>query len=823
MEHVYENLDFLAFGIGVVVLFAVLHVWLRRKSIHTRQGVPLLAWVLVIAVLGVGIVVTDRLGHSARDKLERTVTGYAPTYAQEIERLGHVDVSVETAPDDRGYLRLIDAERRWLSVNPTVNDIYTLRRNAAGDIALIVDSETDYDRNGRYEGEREARTDIGEALDVEGPIVDAAFAGKGGFDPEFSTDRWGTWVSAYWPIHDDAGRVEAVLGVDYDAREWAAEIRQARWNALAVTAVMVLMLFGGTLMFALRDIELDMRRRHADALAAARDAAESASALKSQFLARMSHEIRTPINGVMGVTELLLQTPLDTKQQHFGELIYRSAVTLLDVINDILDYSKIEAGKLTLEQIEFDPSDIFEDVAELLAARAQGKGLDLNLDLPVDRSLALRGDPARLRQIVTNFVGNAIKFTSEGEVTLVGRWHQAGDTCRLRCEVRDTGPGVAPAMREVLFEPFVQADSSTTRRFGGTGLGLAICKRLVDAMGGELGCDTRDAGGALFWFDVPLLRGQHLPDALPSNMAHAVGLRGVNALIVDDNTTNREILEHVCAAWGMHYATAGHGMQALDVMRAAVAAGRPFDVAVLDLDMPAMDGLELARRIKADPLLAATRLLMLSSVCHLAGEDVWRPAGIERYLTKPARQPQLYAALTGLLGAGAEELAAQPAPTTLPTAALPRFSGRVLLAEDNAINQLVAESALVGLGLDVDTVDNGRAAVDAICRDGKRYDAVLMDCEMPELDGRAATAEIRAFESSAHQPRIPIIALTAHAMESDREHCLAVGMDDYLSKPFTGAQLGTTLARWLQPAPIPAGDPAASSSGAPRVDDVALV
>ena len=796
MDLLDDNLDFLAFAAAVLVLFALLHLWLRRKTAGSRPGVPPAAWMMTIVVLGVGGWFTDRLGHDAREKLERTVIGYAPTYAQEIERLGHATITLDTPPDDPAYLRIIEAERRWLAVNPVVSDIYTFRRGSGDEVLLIVDSETDYDRNGRYEGEREARTEIGEPVEFGGAVAANAFAGHGGFDPEISTDRWGTWVNACWPIYDAAGKVEAVLGVDYDATSWTREISQARWKGFAVTSVMLLMLFGATVILALLGIELDIRKRHADALAGARDAAESASALKSQFLARMSHEIRTPINGVMGVTELLLQTSLDTKQQHFGDLIYRSATTLLDVINDILDYSKIEAGKLTLEQIEFDPRDIFEDVTELQAARAQGKGLDLNLDLPVGDDVVLRGDPARLRQIVTNFVSNAIKFTSEGEVTVIGRWEGVGDSHRLRCEVHDTGPGIDPALREALFEPFVQADSSTTRRYGGTGLGLAICKRLVETMSGTIGCDAKPDGGAVFRFDVPLARSTRTARSVGGR---ALGLQGLSVLIVDDNATNREILEHVCEAWRMRYVSAASGRQALALLAKAAAAGETVDVAILDLDMPAMDGLELARRIKGDPALAATRLLMLSSVCHLAGEDVWREAGIEGFLTKPVRQQLLFNALADLLGTGAEELAAQPLSAALPTASRAHFSGHVLLAEDNAVNQLVAQSALEHLGLTVRTVADGRAAVDAVCLGGGQFDAVLMDCEMPEMDGRAATRAIRAFEIATRRARLPIIALTAHAMESDRTLCFEAGMDDYLSKPFTGAQLGTTLARWLAP------------------------
>lgn len=695
MDHLRENLDFLALSVLTLLLFALLRLWLQRRAVGIHRRLPPVVWVLLLLVLGVGAWMTERLAHEARVKLERSVVGYAPTYALELQLDGHAAISLETAPDDPDYLRLVEAQRRWLEINPAVMDIYTVRRAADGTVHLIVDSETDYDRNGRYEGEREARTDIGEELeDFTGPQVDAAFAGKGGFDAAIATDRWGTWVSAYWPLRDADGRVEAVLGVDYAADAWLREIRQARWNGIGASVVMLLMLFGATLVHALRGIELDIRQRHADALAAARDAAESASALKSQFLARMSHEIRTPINGVMGVTELLLQTALDSKQQHFGELIYRSATTLLDVINDILDYSKIEAGKLTLEQIEFVPRELFEDVAELLAARAQGKGLDLNVDLPVDDGAILRGDPARLRQIVTNLVGNAIKFTAAGEVTLIGRWTTADGEQRLRCEVRDTGAGIDPGLRESLFEPFVQADSSTTRRYGGTGLGLAICKRLAEAMGGSIGCEARAEGGSLFWFEVPIARAPRRKDGATATPAAGGTLRGLKVLIVDDNATNREILHHVVDAWGMRQATVSHGRQALAMLHAAALAGEPFDLAILDLDMPGMDGLQLARRIKAEAPIAGTRLLMLSSVCHLADEAVWRAAGLEHYLTKPARQQQLFAAIADMFAIGAAQLAAPPAPVVPSMPAATRLIGRVLLAEDNLINQVVAQNAL---------------------------------------------------------------------------------------------------------------------------------
>ena len=801
MNLLTHSLDYVCFALLGLAAFAALHLWRRRGG--SRMGVPGFAWALVLALLLGGGYLTGQMGDDAQARVTRAVLGFAPTYAQEIERMGHARLTLATPPDDPSYLAIIEAEKRWLTVNPVVNDIYTVRRGKPGEGVLMADSETDYDRNGRYAGDREARTAIGEAYTLKGPVIEAAFAGTGGFDTNPTTDRWGSWVSAYWPLYAANGQVEAVLGVDYAAAEWAREINRARRSAMVITAVLLLMLFAATVLITSQRAELAARRTAEDALRKARDAAESASRLKSEFLACMSHEIRTPMNGVMGITELLLGTELSEKQRHYSDLIYRSATTLLNVINDILDYSKIEADKLIVEEIDFDPVELIEDIGELLASRAHSKGLDLNLEIPADSPRRVQGDPNRIRQVLTNLAGNAIKFTDRGEVTIAIIWQRTSNTqITLRCDVRDTGVGIEHATHSTLFEPFTQADGSITRRFGGTGLGLAISKRLVTLMGGSIDCANRSGGGSTFWFEVPLIR-VNSAERPSSMMVGTDSLHGRRALIVDDNATNREILEHVLGAWGMRHVSAHDAHDALRLLTLATAHRDPFAVAILDRDMPDVDGLELSRRIRAQPQFANIRLLMLSSVSNTDSASTWRALGIDHYLTKPVRHAALFRTLCLTLGPRAPLEA--PQESMLQTgkgSKSPGFGVHVLLAEDNAINQLIAEEVLVNLGCSVAVVTNGHAAVTAATAVTNPFAVILMDCEMPDLDGRRATQIIRSFEAQhPTRQRIPIIALTGHALDRHREECLAVGMDDYLSKPFSANQLAEVLARWIKPEP----------------------
>ncbi|KUM35499.1 response regulator [Arthrobacter sp. EpRS71] len=526
-------------------------------------------------------------------------------------------------------------------------------------------------------------------------------------------------------------------------------------------------------------------------LLTAREAALEASRLKSEFLATMSHEIRTPLNAVIGLTSLMMDTQLSEGQRQYAQGVKGAGEVLLTLINDILDFSKLEAGKVDLDVNVFDPRALVEEVAGLVVEAAQGKNLELISYCHPDVPARLMGDAGRIRQILLNLSSNAVKFTPSGEVEVqVSVVAQDPNTASLRFEVRDTGIGISAENHQRLFESFAQADASTTRRYGGTGLGLAISRRLTEVMGGTIGVDSEPGAGSRFWFDLDLPVGPAASDmeSLPATLA------GRRVLVVDDNATNRLVLETQLASWGMLPVSVADAASALDEYRAATRSSHPYDIAVVDMCMPDTDGLQLARNIKDDANgSGGPGIILLTSTMQVERSDL-TSAGIREYLTKPVRSSELYNRLLRVL---ATKTAGAPTPPALAfrdekAEPVPRL-GKLLVAEDNEVNQLVARGMANRLGYEVHIVDDGEQAVSAAL--SGTYAAVLMDCHMPVMDGFDATRAIRT--RNGHSARIPIIAMTAGALDEDRERCFAAGMDDYISKPVDLAKLAEVLSRWV--------------------------
>jgi len=523
------------------------------------------------------------------------------------------------------------------------------------------------------------------------------------------------------------------------------------------------------------------------ALETARDIAMQASSIKSEFLANMSHEIRTPMNGVLGMLDLLRETKMTPTQLEWIETAHSSAEALLEIINDILDFSKLEAGKFEVEKVDFNLIDLVDDVCALLTVRAYAKGLELNCSLPVPMPLRWRGDPMRIRQVLMNLIGNAVKFTEQGEVSVnVTRSLTADNRDELRFEVRDTGIGISPETQSQLFKPFAQADRSTSRRFGGSGLGLSISKKLVELMGGSIGIESVPGIGTCFWFILPLEQSEYREALGPS-----CDLSGKRTLIVDDNATNRNILVNYLSSWGLQVSTAENGSAALMQLQISALEGVVYDLILLDMQMPVMDGLTLAKCLAQISVLAKIPIILLSSGDQFDHAD-YQSTGIVQRLLKPMRQLQLFDAIVNALQctSGATVKPAKP------EIKLPSYNGKkVLVVEDNKINQNVIIAKLAKFDIVPDLAENGQIALDMLAE--TVYDLILMDCNMPVMDGYTATRELRLLENSRGLPHQTVIALTANALEGEREICLAAGMDAYLTKPIISEQLMEMLAHRL--------------------------
>ncbi|MBW8782439.1 MAG: response regulator [Verrucomicrobia bacterium] len=630
----------------VFCVLAILILWLGTRFMrHKQRGLrfPPFVFALAAALTAGGAWFAEFSGNLERAQIRQLVSGLAPTFANEMEMLGHAKISLQTPPDDPLYLTLIEREKTWLKLNPFVADIYTYRRLPDGKIVFIVDAETDYDHNGRYDTDREQRTRIGEPYETATANTLLALAGHPVFDTEIVTDQWGTWISFDQPMFDEHGNVEAVLGVDFPVNEWISAILRERATSLVIACIVLIILVAVSVLITLMRAEIEERTRIQRELLRAKEEAEKADHAKSEFLATMSHEIRTPMNSIIGFGDLLLDTPLTHEQHEYAATLKKSGQSLLALLNDILDLSKIEARQTRLESIPFSLLELLGDIAGLAEARTGEKKLTFTLENNTGE-LNLVGDPTRLRQVLLNLVSNAIKFTETGGVILRAGWTPIADRLHgiLRFDIIDTGIGIPPEKLGFLFQKFAQADASTTRRYGGTGLGLVISRTLVQLMGGTLTVQSEAGRGSTFTVELPAsLHQGPLPEApafaSPPASSNAPSNGGSGTvLLVEDNLINRRLASLMLEKLGFGVEMAADGREALSLF-----SKREYYAVLMDCEMPELDGFEATRSIRTleqtTGVVRRTPIIALTANAMQGTRQRCLEAGMDLYLTKPIR------------------------------------------------------------------------------------------------------------------------------------------------------------------------------------------